>query len=69
MAGEPDAAVAHRDRYVQVFAIVSGHIAGVIAARDRAIARFERRQAIQTQNALLAAMILFTAGGLLILSG
>lgn len=55
--------------YVQVFAIVAGHIAGVIVAHDRAIARYERVRATRTQYALLGAMIAFTAGGLLILSG
>jgi len=55
--------------YVQVAAIVIGHIGGVILAHDRAIAMFPREEAIRTQYALLAVMILFTASGLLILSG
>jgi hypothetical protein len=55
--------------YVQVAAIVIGHVGGVIAAHDRAIASFPPDQAVRTQYALLAVMVLFTASGLLILSG
>ena len=55
--------------YVQVAAIVLGHIGGVVLAHDRAIALFDRSRAMRTQYALLAAMVLFTATGLLILSG
>jgi hypothetical protein len=55
--------------YVQVGAIVIGHIGGVVAAHDRATAMFDHEAAVRTQYALLAVMILFTASGLLILSG
>lgn len=55
--------------YVQVLAIVGGHVAGVVLAHDRAIALYEPRQAVRTQYALLAVMVLYTASGLLILSG
>ncbi|HJS26686.1 MAG TPA: hypothetical protein VJ913_06140 [Actinomycetota bacterium] len=55
--------------YVQVFAIVAGHIGGVILAHDRAIAVYPPRVALRTQYALLAVMVVFTASGLLILSG
>ena len=55
--------------YVQVFAIVLGHIGGVILAHDRAIAVYSPRAALRTQYALLAVMVVFTASGLLILSG
>lgn len=55
--------------YVQVFAIVSGHIAGVILAHDRAVAMWEPKVAVRTQYAMLAVMVLFTAVGLFILSG
>ena len=55
--------------YVQVAAIVLGHIGGVVLAHDRAIALFPRSQAIRTQYALLGVMVLFTSVGLLILSG
>ncbi len=50
--------------YVQVAAIVLGHIAGVVLGHDRAIAIFPYRQAVRTQYALLAVMIVFTAIGL-----
>jgi hypothetical protein len=55
--------------YVQVAAIVIGHIGGVVLAHDRAIAMFDREDAVRTQYALLAVMVAFTATGLLILSG
>jgi hypothetical protein len=55
--------------YVQVAAIVIGHVGGVVLAHDRAIALYERGDAVRTQYALLAVMVLFTASGLLILSG
>lgn len=55
--------------YAQVAAIVIGHVGGVIAAHDRAIASFAPDVAVRTQFALLAVMVLFTATGLLILSG
>jgi hypothetical protein len=55
--------------YIQVAAIVIGHVGGVIVAHDRAIAMFDPETAVRTQYALLAVMVLFTASGLLILSG
>jgi hypothetical protein len=55
--------------YVQVAAIVTGHVGGVVLAHDRAMASFPTRRALRTQYALLAVMVAFTAGGLLILSG
>ena len=54
---------------VQVLAIVLGHIAGVVLAHDLALRLFPERGAVRTQVALLAVMVAFTAGGLLILSG
>jgi len=55
--------------YVQVAAIVVGHVGGVVLAHDRAVAMFAAAYAVRTQYALLAVMVLFTASGLLILSG
>ncbi|MEX0832504.1 MAG: hypothetical protein WD276_01315 [Actinomycetota bacterium] len=55
--------------YVQVTAIVAGHVGGVVLAHDRAIAIFPQEIALRTQYALLAVMVLFTITGLLILSG
>jgi len=47
----------------------SWEIGGVILAHDRAIAIYPPGVALRTQYALLAVMIVFTATGLLILSG
>jgi len=41
----------------------------VIAAHDRAVELFEPRQAARSQYPLLAVMILYTVGGLLLLLG
>ena len=56
--------------YVQAGAIVFGHIAGVLLAHDRAVARFTGDMATRSQYPLLVAMIIYTVGGLaLLLSG
>jgi hypothetical protein len=55
--------------YVQVAAIVAGHVAGVVLAHDRALARFPKEQATKTQYPLLVTMVLFTVGGLGLLLG
>ena len=55
--------------YVQCGAIVVGHVAGVVMAHDRALALFDRRLATRSQYPLLAAMMLFTVGGLFLLLG
>lgn len=55
--------------YVQVAAIVAGHIGGVVLAHDRAVAAFPKAAAVRTQYALLGVMVLFTVIGLLVLSG
>jgi hypothetical protein len=55
--------------YVQVGALVVGHVAGLAVAHDRAVALFERRgDALRSQYPLLALMILYTVGGLWVLS-
>lgn len=53
--------------YVQVAAIVIGHVAGVIAAHDRAVERYPERVAVRSQYPLLAVMIAYTVGGLFLL--
>lgn len=53
--------------WVQVGAIVAGHIAGVVLAHDRALATFPAKDATRSQYPLLAAMVLFTVGGLTLL--
>jgi len=53
--------------WMQVGAIVSGHVAGVVLAHDRALAVFPAKDATRSQYPLLAAMVLFTVGGLTLL--
>lgn len=55
--------------YVQVASIVLGHIGGVVVAHDRAVEAFEPRTATRSQYPMLAVMILYTVGGLLLLLG
>ncbi len=55
--------------YVQVGALVAGHVAGLAIAHDRAVTIFpERRTALRSQLPLLALMVLYTVGGLWVLS-
>jgi hypothetical protein len=55
--------------WVQAGAIVVGHVVAVVVAHDRALARFPSRHAVSAQIPLLAAMVLFTVGGLFLLLG
>ncbi len=55
--------------YIQVLAIVGGHIGGVILAHDRALGEFGTQDAIRTQYAMLVLMVALTSLGLLILAG
>jgi hypothetical protein len=56
--------------WVQAGAIVAGHVAAVIVAHDRALARCKTSNAVRAQYPLLGAMVVFTMGGLfLLLSG
>ncbi len=52
---------------VQVTAVVVGHVLGVVAAHDRAVRLFPRRQALVGQLPLLVVMVGYTIGGLLLL--
>jgi hypothetical protein len=55
--------------YVQVGALIVGHVAGLTVAHDRAVTLFEDREdALRSQYPMLALMILFTVGGLWVLS-
>ncbi|ASU81844.1 hypothetical protein CDO52_02720 [Nocardiopsis gilva YIM 90087] len=52
---------------VQVIAVVTGHVLGVIAAHDRALRLFPARRAVASQLPLLALMVAYTVGGLTLL--
>jgi hypothetical protein len=55
--------------YFQVAVLVTGHVFGLVLAHDRAVALFESpRVAIRTQYAMLALMVVYTVGGLWLLS-
>jgi hypothetical protein len=55
--------------YVQVGALVVGHVAGLAIAHDRAVGLFESRHAaLRSQYPMLALMVLYTVGGLWVLS-
>lgn len=54
--------------WIQLVAIVAGHIAGVVLAHDRALALFPARTAVRTQWAMLALMVALTGLGLFILA-
>ena len=55
--------------YVQVGALVTGHVIGLTLAHDRALALFRSAKvALRTQYAMLVLMVLYTVGGLWILS-
>jgi hypothetical protein len=55
--------------YVQVSVLVIGHVVALIVAHDRAIALSPSwRVALRTQYAMLALMILYTVGGMWLLS-
>jgi hypothetical protein len=59
----------HTIWYVQVIALVSGHVAGLAVAHDRAVGLFRTpRMALWTQYPMLVLMVLFTVGGLWVLS-
>jgi hypothetical protein len=55
--------------YVQVGALVVGHVLGLVVAHDRALNLYSTpRSAIRTQYAMLSLMVLYTVGGMWILS-
>ena len=54
--------------YVQVGALVAGHVAGLAVAHDRAVTILPERDALRSQYAMLALMVLYTVGGLWLLS-
>jgi hypothetical protein len=55
--------------YVQVGALVVGHVLGLVLAHDKALALFPTvRSALRAQYAMLALMVVYTVGGMWILS-
>ena len=55
--------------YVQVATLVAGHVAGLAIAHDRAVAiASSERDALRSQYPMLALMILYTMGGMWLLS-
>jgi hypothetical protein len=55
--------------WVQVLAIVTGHVLGVISAHDRAMAVFPARNKLTGQLPLLLVMVCYTLGGVGLLVG
>ena len=54
--------------YVQVGALVVGHVAGLAVAHDRAVTILGERDALRSQYAMLALMVVYTVAGLWLLS-
>lgn len=55
--------------YVQVVALVAGHVIALVLAHDRAVSLTRAAQAaLRTQYAMLSLMVLYTVGGMWILS-
>jgi hypothetical protein len=54
--------------YVQVGALVGGHVAGLAVAHDRAVTTLAPRDALRSQYPMLALMVLYTIAGLWLLS-
>lgn len=52
---------------LQAAAIVLGHLIGIVHAHERAVTRFDRRGALLGQLPMLALMVGYTCGGLLLL--
>jgi hypothetical protein len=55
--------------YAQTAALIAGHVLGLVLAHDKALALFgSTKVALRTQYPLLALMVLYTVGGLWLLS-
>lgn len=54
--------------YLQVAALIIGHVASLVLSHDRALERFPRRYAARSQRAMLAVAVVFTCMGLWLLS-
>lgn len=58
---------ANQTAWIQILAIVVGHVIGIVAAHDRAIELYGHRKGVVSQYPLLAVMVLYTVGGLFLL--
>jgi hypothetical protein len=54
--------------YVQVGALVAGHVAGLAVAHDRAVSLLSPRDALRSQYPMLLLMVLYTVAGMWLLS-
>ena len=54
--------------YLQVGALLTGHVLSLILSHDRALERFPRRRAARSQRAMLVVAVVFTCTGLWLLS-
>ena len=54
---------------LQVLAVVAGHVVGVVAAHDRALALLPKRHQVTGQLGMLVVMVAYTATGLYLLMG
>jgi hypothetical protein len=54
---------------IQVGAIVTGHVVGVVAAHDRAVVLFKGRDKVRGQSPLLVTMVFYTLSGIALLVG
>ncbi len=54
--------------YVQVGALVAGHVAGLAVAHDRAVTILPAKDALRSQYPMLGLMVLYTIGGMWLLS-
>ena len=64
----PKPLTSHEIWYIQVAALVIGHVCGIVLAHDRAVSLYEGKAALRSQYAMLTLMIMFTVGGLYLLS-
>ncbi|MDE0169303.1 MAG: fenitrothion hydrolase [bacterium] len=55
--------------WIQTAAIAVGHVLAVLVAHDRAVERYPHPLAVRSQYPMLAAMIVYTVSGLLLLLG
>ncbi|MDO9355699.1 MAG: fenitrothion hydrolase [Solirubrobacteraceae bacterium] len=54
--------------YLQVAALLTGHVASLVLSHDRALERFPKSRAARSQRAMLVVAVIFTCTGLWLLS-